>query len=703
MARLNEPPVSTDNLDIIRRKLLRQNRDLARANSTHLLRIRTLEAQNAQLMSDKLTLEGRIIALEQQPEPDSEAHRIADHAIDMRTQLEARLLQCVEMLGELGTAPPRKRHSNARQRRESTAARISLNRRSPAARRIRPFETQEEAEARAKAEGRLTPIAEKRDWTSRRTMDQNEIMALCSAADTTDSPELGPPPMSRFVDIDTDPVKTSPSRAQPTNKQLSVDVKFEAPASPVSPAPTKMITPVKSGAATKEPDDASQVETEISSPTPIKKQNAPEVAKTSSKRKFGSNDVLNTTTSSAAVSTAPRPRSTIRTEGKNTKTLKELASIRREAKDSLTAPITTARKPLSNKSTNEDVTSPKKSSKPASKDDLIKPDSGLDGARKGKAKPKAKDSEAPDIVVPLAPLVSSKPTVDVMPTTKSAMIEPALMSPRSPEPTPPISMARDTPPPADISSKGETARPGRRARAAVSYAEPNLRDKMRRPTKELCDAVTGEGRARSRMSTSRADEPASADQAIVKREPVSNESWKHLAAAIPTTSEALEKPGAASPLAKKASVAADISTRSSEGAETPKKQVSKKEAGSRSNKNSPLASPTTDSSVDPYEFTTSTPSGEVNTAQDDSDKPGTRRLSRSNRRLSSVVREDFAYEPTETVLKDKTNTATRKRASMAHARPEMNKMSDDSPDTSGSADSQDAPSRASMRRRSMML
>lgn len=194
MARLNEPPVSTDNLDIsmscpslhsfvcafpladsscdaVRRKLLRQNRDLARANSTHLLRIRTLEAQNAQLMSDKLTLEGRIIALEQQPEPDSEAHRIADHAIDMRTQLEARLLQCVEMLGELGTAPPRKRHANARQRRESTAARISLNRRSPAARRIRPFETQEEAEARAKAEGRLTPIAEKRDWTSRRTME----------------------------------------------------------------------------------------------------------------------------------------------------------------------------------------------------------------------------------------------------------------------------------------------------------------------------------------------------------------------------------------------------------------------------------------------------------------------------------------------------------------------------------------------------
>lgn len=41
------------------------------------------------------------------------------------------------------------------------------------------------------------------------------------------------------------------------------------------------------------------------------------------------------------------------------------------------------------------------------------------------------------------------------------------------------------------------SRPSRRQRAVVSYAEPNLRDKMRRPTSELIDAVGSHGCRRS--------------------------------------------------------------------------------------------------------------------------------------------------------------------------------------------------------------
>lgn len=41
------------------------------------------------------------------------------------------------------------------------------------------------------------------------------------------------------------------------------------------------------------------------------------------------------------------------------------------------------------------------------------------------------------------------------------------------------------------------SRPSRRQRAVVSYAEPNLRDKMRRPTSELIDAVGSHGSRRS--------------------------------------------------------------------------------------------------------------------------------------------------------------------------------------------------------------
>lgn len=52
-------------------------------------------------------------------------------------------------------------------------------------------------------------------------------------------------------------------------------------------------------------------------------------------------------------------------------------------------------------------------------------------------------------------------------------------------------LSRDTPPPSELQPDASNAgdRATRRPRGSVSYAEPNLRDKMRRPTKDLVDAV----------------------------------------------------------------------------------------------------------------------------------------------------------------------------------------------------------------------
>ncbi len=61
--------------------------------------------------------------------------------------------------------------------------------------------------------------------------------------------------------------------------------------------------------------------------------------------------------------------------------------------------------------------------------------------------------------------------------------------------------SKDTPPPTDLEidpsnpeSFDATGRATRRPRGGVSYAEPNLRAKMRRPTKGLADAVGGDER-----------------------------------------------------------------------------------------------------------------------------------------------------------------------------------------------------------------
>lgn len=88
--------------------------------------------------------------------------------------------------------------------------------------------------------------------------------------------------------------------------------------------------------------------------------------------------------------------------------------------------------------------------------------------------------------------------------------------------------SRDTPPPGletypattGPSSLSAAARPSRRQRAAVSYAEPNLRDKMRRPGKQFLDAVISD-----KKPVSSAMPPASteSEEARIKQEPSSAE------------------------------------------------------------------------------------------------------------------------------------------------------------------------------------
>ena len=101
------------------------------------------------------------------------------------------------------------------------------------------------------------------------------------------------------------------------------------------------------------------------------------------------------------------------------------------------------------------------------------------------------------------PLTRLRPNSDFAPSQVETPIAPPF------DISPPLSStslavqqeSRDTPPPADLVSKvsdadmfGTVGRASRRARGSVSYAEPSLRDKMRRPTKELVDAVGADER-----------------------------------------------------------------------------------------------------------------------------------------------------------------------------------------------------------------
>lgn len=122
--------------DLVRKKLLRQNRDLAKSNNIRALRIRELENDCACMLSENLELRGRIIELEKELE-DNDTRRIADHALAIKAKLESQLTEWGTLLAGLGLEPPMKRHSP--RPRKSTKPRVSFSsaRPSPSQRRLR--------------------------------------------------------------------------------------------------------------------------------------------------------------------------------------------------------------------------------------------------------------------------------------------------------------------------------------------------------------------------------------------------------------------------------------------------------------------------------------------------------------------------------------------------------------------------------------
>lgn len=207
------------------------------------------------------------------------------------------------------------------------------------------------------------------------------------------------------------------------------------------------------------------------------------------------------------------------------------------------------RTPLAAKSTNEDVSSPRKAMK-VGKTDEVKTKQGRTTKEFSVLEDTSAQRPLPSIEIPPPePLTVATVTLDSVTALPSATPS----SPSTPDRPAQKEIPHDTPPPAHISSTGETSRPTRRARVPISYAEPNLRDKMRRPTKELVDAVTGEGKFINRLTAiPRHDENHSAptSAARAKSEPGSAASGRTKT----LTADAQSKPqqrAVLSPLAQK--------------------------------------------------------------------------------------------------------------------------------------------------------
>jgi len=335
------------------------------------------------------------------------------------------------------------------------------------------------------------------------------------------------------------PPKLDYQRKAPNNPEPVREPTREPPKEPES-APIKTTKP------------ETEVEcTKAATPTPV----VP-IAKAGAKRKFGDeNDIRVVKVPPGKENSTTRPQTAEKVlsgDISKNRSIKELPVGKKKGH---------ARPPLSARSTNDDVSSPRK----ATRDDMAKPIKLQQLSTSLKDAPprerERKPAPIPKLEIPSMP----EPTPMVV-AILPELCEPntpglALISPDTPDRSAPRDLALDTPPPGHLSVDGETSRPSRRARAAISYAEPNLRDKMRRPTKELFDAVSGEGKFKPRVSTSgiapgqRGDElaPMSASKS-------GSEGWARLTAEGTITRNFTSQEGMLSPLAQRDQQAAAIDT-----------------------------------------------------------------------------------------------------------------------------------------------
>jgi hypothetical protein len=562
---------------------------------------------------------------------------------------------------------------------------------------------------------------------------RQEILSLVADAepDASDSPEIGPPPVSQFVDED--PVKIDlPKRTQrDENEELSgLD--------PALSINLEQRRKRKDSTGSSESRRASKVE------VPHGVREAAGSLKTGAKRKLSVRDddepTLPVPPSSpdgfkyTKVANEDKAKNKVlpQTEKPAGRITRELAVARGAPREKPAASTATVRKVLAPKSVND---SPKKGTKSLILEDMKSAKAEVPKSIPVKERTRERRPDPVRIQTSVEPIKS----VELQPEPETPAA-PDIFSPSSSQPST-VRESRDTPPPPDLGPGTEGQRPSRRARPAVSYAEPNLRDKMRRPTKDLIDAVSKDEKAH-RGSGVKLEEEAPSTTVTIKAEPEADDDWKRMPAASSATVEN-------SPLSSKAPMSdtfpssitthrkrresilsqaeADLSRTSSGSAiaallaenrrakAAAREKAKENEAAKEKMKEEEATVTKAMSKLDIYEFRGSSPNPE-----DAQPKPAKeeKTTSRVSRRLSSVPRDGAAQSESEAsdiegTRKVEGSTTRRRQSTLglknssstaeSSKESETEKILKRANSTTGIADAASRSDRISARRRSMML
>ena len=91
----------------VKRRFVRQNREIARVNSIQSLRIRSLESEVSHLLSENVSLREQTISLSQELERYEAAKMLHDGVYDIKAKLDSKLAELCSLVTDLGALPRR--------------------------------------------------------------------------------------------------------------------------------------------------------------------------------------------------------------------------------------------------------------------------------------------------------------------------------------------------------------------------------------------------------------------------------------------------------------------------------------------------------------------------------------------------------------------------------------------------------------------
>ncbi|KAL4981617.1 hypothetical protein BDW68DRAFT_77324 [Aspergillus falconensis] len=500
MARLNESTASSEPIEILKRRFVRQNREIARVNSIQSLRIRSLESEVSHLLSENVSLREQIITLTQDLERFEAARTLHDGVYDVKARLDSKLVELSSLITELGSLP--RRYSRAtREKAESAPARQPRQSGS----RKEVDDTAPELNLGFDLDGRLPVIMEDKFYP-RLTLSAQELQELpdsntgipnsprlegCSPSpeQTLERDEMstGAPVYSvdtnTIVDNEEDEHSLPPNLETRRKKKIGPAMidKEQADTRSVSLLDSKFTR--KRGAKRKfsAEDDQSLFESPPSEDDGFQFSRPIRSPKLFSQHAHAPADDDSGELSRPLQSPRLSSQNDHSPDGKKPRpTEMSIAHVQAE------------RKVLEPKSANTNILSPTKPS--ITKDYNQYHDSGFDKKnenslpRQGKGAVSGSKNASPKKPSIRTPVFGNDGSKSGKKQGKNGEVKPDTPSLDGIEHSE-ITATADMP----------STRPSRRRGTVVSYAEPNLRDKMRRSTNELGPAVSGD---KSRKSTS---------------------------------------------------------------------------------------------------------------------------------------------------------------------------------------------------------